>query len=320
MVLKLLEAGFVGLMMIFLLIFIFIIFNSSGTYVKLTSSRGFIRFLFQLAHIPVKIFNRMSSSALYEEWEIEKNPPEWLPPEVVLLKDSLTWKDRSYFWHLLLRSGTHAMHENIGKEFLPRLVAHSIKIIFSRIVHVLIHFPRSLREFRAHPIAGYLKLTGSFSGGAINWICHSPYKKKFVTITRKAGFPIGYYYGKRYLEDPVFKAVKNDALKAMQFIMVVYVLFGLSGWEKHIYPKNQPIVKISSADHVTINYEGRPYLCPHRGMRCPEICDAFVSWEDGLVQAVNPNLTSFVGKRLAAGDNECEVIIAPKSKKSTRTD
>lgn len=312
MILELLQSAAIGVLVALIGVLFLLILNLSSTYVNLTASRGFIRFLFQLAHLPVKLFNRMSSQSLYTTWEIEENPPSWLPPEVIKLKSSLTWKDRAYFWHLLLRSGTHAVHHNLGRKFLPRLVAHSIKYMGVTVLRVLFNAPQSLREFRAHPINAYLRLTGNFSGKAINWICRSPYKEAFIRTTRKAGFPIGLYYGKEYLKNPVFKFVENKTLRAMQFIMVVYVLFGLAGWEKHLYPRNEPKVIIHSKNYITVSFPGHPYRCPHRGLKCPAICQAFVSWEDGLVQAVSPQLTSYVGKCLAAGGRECEVIISEK--------
>ncbi|MBD3230356.1 MAG: hypothetical protein GF329_19410 [Candidatus Lokiarchaeota archaeon] len=302
-------------MLIISIAMIFLIFNMGHTYVKLTGSRGFILSLFQLAHIPVKIFNFMTNPQEYVDWDIEKNPPAWLSLEVIRFKNKITWKNRANFWQLLLRSGTHYSYLNLGNNFLPQLIGQSIKYIFKKIFKILLKPIFYLKIFKKHPIKAYLQLTGSFSGAVINWICHSKYKKGFIKTARKAGWPIGYYYGKKYLENPIFSIKENNALKAMSFIMVIYVLFGLAGWEKHIYPKNQPSVDIHSEDKVSITFPGTPYKCPHRGMKCASICQCFVSWEDGLVQAVNPMLTSYVTKCLAAGDSTCEVIITRKKAK-----
>ncbi|MHA1312134.1 MAG: hypothetical protein ACTSQO_14565 [Candidatus Helarchaeota archaeon] len=297
-----------------ILVIVFFIFNRSESYINISASRGFILSLFKITHIPVKLLNRITSKNLYEAWEIEKVPPDWLSEDVIKLKSRITWKDRAYFWHLLLRSGSREARKNLGRYFLPQLMAYSLKIIFVKTFKLFIHPIYCFNKFIRHPIKAYLEFTGSFSGSAINWICSSSYKDSFIEATRRAGFPIGYYYGKKYLKDPIFDN-KNDALKAMQLIMFFYVLFGLSGWEKHIYPQNQPEVKIHSKDTVSISFPGRPYKCPHRGMKCPEVCQGFVSWEDGLVNAVNKDLTSFVTKSLAAGDNRCAVIITKKEKK-----
>jgi hypothetical protein len=284
----------------------------SNTYVNLTASRGFILSLFKLTHIPVKIFNYLTSQSLYDDWKIEKNPPFWLPEEVIKFKNQLTWKDRAYFWHLLLRSGTKAAQEDLGGRFLPQLIARSLFIIFKSIITLFFKPIKNSQRFKKHPIKAYLEFTGSFSGATINWIWGSKYGKNFIKTARRAGFPIGFYYGKQYLENPIFSTKISDSLRAMQFIMVVYVLFGLAGWEKHIYPRNQPIITIKKDKEVSISFKGLPYKCPHRNMRCPKICSCFVSWEDGLVQAVDPSLKSYVRKTLAAGNNECEVVIEIK--------
>ena len=44
-------------------------------------------------------------------------------------------------------------------------------------------------------------------------------------------------------------------------------------------------------------------------MRDPAVCQAFVSWENGLVHAVNKKLKSYVSKTLGAGDKSCDVSI-----------
>ncbi|MHA1270656.1 MAG: hypothetical protein ACTSPY_12760 [Candidatus Helarchaeota archaeon] len=304
----------VAFIVIIIILTSLLILNMGDTYVNLAASRGFILFLFKLAHIPVKIFNHLTPSHLYVDWEIETNPPKWLPKEVINFKNQFTWKDRAFFWHLLLRSGTLTVYKNLGNKFLPQLIAVSIINIFKTIWKVLLNPFYYMNRFKKHPIKTYLEFAGSISGSTINWICNSKYKEEFIKNARKAGFPIGYYYGKKYLKDPIFRSTKNDALKAMQLIMVVYVLFGLVGWERHIYPKFQPKVEIHSENEVTVSFSGNPYKCPHRGLKCFKICQCFVSWEDGLVNAINPNLTSYVTKSLAAGDSECEVIITKKKK------
>jgi len=288
---------------------IFLIFGNGSTYNNLTSSRGFICSLFKISHIPVKICNRLTNFQRYVKWEIETSPPEWLPIRVIQFKNKITWKDRAYFWHLLLRSGSYEVYKNIGNQFLPQLVAQAFKIIIKKMLKIFLNFSYYANRFHSHPIKAYLEFAGSISGEVINWICRMPYKDKFIESCKKAGFPIGFYYGKKYLENPVFSRNINDATTAMQFIMVIYVLFGLAGWERHLYPRNQPKVEIISANHAVISFPGIPYKCPHKGMKCPAICQGFVTWEDGLVKAINPKLKAYVSKALASGDNCCEVVV-----------
>ena len=296
------------------LILLFILLNLGDFYVQACSSRGFIHALFKVAKLPVSINKRISPPYRFREWPIEKDPPEWLSQEVINFKNKLTWSDRAEFWHLLLRSGTYHMNKEINKSFLPQLVAIGIKNIFKKFFKVLIKSPKTFKMYKKNPIKSYLDFFGSVSGETINWICSTKYFHPFVTITKKAGFPIGYYFGKRYAALKIINA-ENPALKAMQTIMIVYVLFGLAPWEKHIYPFNDPEVVTVNKDEIIVKFCGDPYKCPHRGLKHPSICQAFVSWENGLVQAVNPKLRSYVSKSLANGDQSCDVVVKFLSKK-----
>ena len=290
------------------LILLFIILNMGDFYVKACESRGFIHALFKVAKIPVSINKRISPPYRFRIWPIEKNPPEWLSQDVINFKNKLTWSDRAEFWHLLLRSGTYYMNRDLSKKFLPELVAIGIKNIFKRFFKVFLNAPKTFKMFKENPIKSYLDFFGGVSGETINWICERKYFHPFVRITKKAGFPIGYYFGKRYIALDIINA-KDPAMKAMQTIMIVYVLFGLAPWEKHIYPFNDPEVNIIKDGEIVVKFCGDPYKCPHRGLKHRSICQAFVSWENGLVQAVHPQLRSFVTKSLANGDQSCDVVV-----------
>jgi len=296
------------------LLLLFVLLNMGDFYVKACESRGFIHALFKIAKIPVTITKKISPPYRHRAWPIEKNPPEWLSQDVINFKNKLTWSDRAEFWHLLLRSGTYHMNKKINKSFLPQLVATGIKNIFKKLFKVLISFPKTFKKFKDNPIKSYLDFFGSVSGDTINWICSRKYFHQFVKITKDAGFPIGVYFGKRYKALEIINA-KNPALKAMQTIMIVYVLFGLAPWEKHIYPFNDPEVIVINDNEIVVKFCGDPYKCPHRGLKHPSVCQAFVSWENGLVQAVHPRLRSYVSKSLANGDQSCDVVVKFLSKK-----
>ncbi|MHA1797467.1 MAG: hypothetical protein ACTSVY_03375 [Candidatus Helarchaeota archaeon] len=290
------------------LILLFILLNRSDFYVKACSSKGFIRGLFKIARVPVKINLKISPPYRHKKWDIEKNPPSWLSQKVINFKNQLTWDDRAEFWHLLLRSGTYYMTRDLDSRFIPQLVAIAIKNIFKKFFIVLFRIRRYSKHFVQNPIKSYLNFWGSISGETINWICSNKYFYPFVKITKKAGFPIGYHFGKKYIALSIIDQ-ESDALKAMQTIIIIYVLFGLAGWEKHIYPFNEPKIINISDKEIIISYCGEPYKCPHRGLKHRSICQAFVSWENGLVQAVNPHLRSFVSKSLANGDQSCDVVV-----------
>ncbi|MHA1378570.1 MAG: hypothetical protein ACTSRG_09330 [Candidatus Helarchaeota archaeon] len=301
--------GAIGFFILFSLAVIFFIFSNGSTYVTFCSSQGFIIALARILRIPVKIFKKLSPPNVFQLWEIEKTPPRWLTKEIIELKNRVTWDDRAKFWFLLLRSGTYYTTKEIGREFLPRLIAFGFKAV----LHMLKRFIRErsffLKTFRENPIRAYLLWAGSLSGYVINWISKSVYRNDFIRITKKAGFPIGYYYGMKFNQLKFFKESKLDSVtKATQMIMYIYVLYGLAGWERIIYPLNEPEIIISPNNSV-ISFCGQPERCPHRGMRDPAICQAFVSWENGLVRAVDNKLKSYVSKRLAAGDNSCDVSI-----------
>ena len=297
-----------------ILIGVFILLNWGQFYVLACRSRGFIRGLFKITRVPVQLNLKISPPYRFKKWEIETNPPEWLTQKVINFKNKITWDDRSEFWHLLLRSGTHYMNRDLSDKFLPQLVSTGIKIIFKRFFKVISRPNKYFKQFRENPIKSYLNFCGSISGESINWICSRKYFHPFVKITKKAGFPIGYYFGKKYVGLDIIDE-DSDALKAMQTIMIIYVLFGLAAWEKHIYPFNEPKVIVKGKDEIVISYCGEPYKCPHRGMKHRSVCQAFVSWENGLVQAVNPNLRSFVSKSLANGDQSCDVVVKSVGKR-----
>ncbi len=303
------AAGFFVILILALMLFIL---SNGNTYLIFTSSQGFIIALAKILRLPVRLFKRLTPTSYFRDWEIEKNPPAWLTNEIRDLKNKVTWEDRAKFWFLLIRSGTYYTTKKIGRPFIPRLVAFGFKAVLHMFKRFIKRPTLFLKTFRENPIRAYLLWAGSLSGYVINWISRSIYREKFISVTKEAGFPIGYYYGKKFGQLKFFKESKlDDITKATQMIMYIYVLYGLAGWERIIYPSNEPDVVVTPKESV-ISFCGAPHKCPHRGMRDPAICQAFVSWEDGLVNAINKKLRSFVSKRLAAGETSCDVSIEYK--------
>ncbi|MHA1383492.1 MAG: hypothetical protein ACTSR3_07025 [Candidatus Helarchaeota archaeon] len=304
---------FVGFFIIFYLALLFFIMSSGSTYVKFCSSQGFVLALAKILRLPVRLFKKISPQNSFHLWQIEKNPPDWLTGEIVELKNSVTWDDRAKFWFLLLRSGTYYTTKKIGRTFLPRLIAFGFKAVLRMFKRFLKERNLFLKTFKENPIRAYLLWAGNLSGYVINWISNSIYRDQFIQVTKEAGYPIGYYYGKKFSQLKFFKESNLDPItKATQMIMYIYVVFGLAGWERIIYPSNEPEVIVNPKESI-ISFCGNPYRCPHRGMKDPSICQAFVSWEDGLVRGVNKNLKSYVSKRLAAGETSCDVSIEYRS-------
>ena len=276
---------------------------------KFLSSQGFVIALAKILKLPVRLFKRISPPNAFCQWQIEKNPPKWLVKEVVDLKNRVTWTDRAEFWFLLLRSGTYYTTKKIDRGFVPRLIAYGFKATFHMFKRFIKQSSLFFKTFHENPIRAYLLWAGSISGYVINWISSSKYRKQFIKVTKEAGFPIGYYYGQKFNKIKFFKESKaDDITKATQMIMYIYILYGLAGWERIIYPLNEPEVLVNSQKSV-ISFCGNPYRCPHRGMKDPAICQAFVSWEDGLVHAINKKLKSYVSRTLGAGDKSCDVTI-----------
>ncbi|MFX0136195.1 MAG: hypothetical protein ACFFDN_21325 [Candidatus Hodarchaeota archaeon] len=301
-------AGAMFLILLFLVL-LFYALSTGYTYLKFISSQGFIIAFAKILRLPVRLFKRITPPKAFCQWEIEKNPPEWLTKEVLELKNKVTWVDRAKFWFLLLRSGTYYTTKKIGRTFIPKIIAYGFKAILHLFKRFIKQRTLFLKTFRDNPIRAYLLWAGSISGYVINWISRSKYRNQFIKVTKEAGFPIGYYYGKKFNQVKFFKESKlDDITKATQMIMYIYVLYGLAGWERIIYPLNEPEVILNPNESI-ISFCGNPYRCPHRGMRDPKICQAFVSWEDGLVHAVSNKLKSYVSQRLAAGDKSCDVTI-----------
>jgi hypothetical protein len=290
----------------FFSILFFLLFNSSETYVALTSKWGVILGLTLIMKIPIRLFRRISSLSHLTPWQIERNPPDWLPEKVLQEKNRISWLDRARFWYLILSYGTKSAQRIIGPRFLPQLFAQILRVTLRRIRKFLLDFDRSEKIFSRNPIVSYLHFAGSLSAGALNWISESVYRKAFLTATRDAAKKFGHHEALRLKKTGWFP---GDSLKTlMAMIMYIYVVYGLVGWMRYCYPHIEPIVE-ATEEYSIVRFCQGPFECPHRGLQYPAFCHAFVSWEAALAETINPHLTVIASKRAIAGDEGCEVKV-----------
>lgn len=291
--------------MVFLGILIFLMFNTSETYVTLASKWGVIVGLTLIFKIPVRLLRRISPTH-FVPWKIEQNPPDWVSEKVLYEKNRISWMDRARFWYLILSYGTKSAHQIVGSRFLPQLFAHIFWITFRRIRKILLEWDRSARLFAHNPLISYLHFAGSLSAGALNWISESIYHKAFLTATRDAAQKFGHHEALRLMKTGWFPG--NSVKTLMAMIMYIYVVYGLVSWMRYCYPRTEPLVEATDTYSIVRFCQG-PYECPHRGLKYPGFCHAFVSWEAALAETVNPKLTAIASKRAIAGDPGCEVTV-----------
>ena len=177
----------------FLTVLIFLFFNTSETYVTLASTWAVVLGLTLLMKIPVRLLREVSPAHHKIIWEIEKNPPDWLPKKVYHEKNRITWTDRARFWYLILSYGTKSAHKIVGPKFLPQLFARVFRIVFLRIKDIAIDFERSGQFLTRNPIVSFLHFAGSLSAGTLNWTFKSVYRNKFVEATEDAAQKFGHH-------------------------------------------------------------------------------------------------------------------------------
>jgi hypothetical protein len=299
-------AFFCLFVMCFLGILIFLFFNTSETYVTLTSKWGVILGLTLILKIPIRLLRRISPNSYLLKWQIERNPPDWLPEKVLQEKNRISWLDRARFWYLILSYGTKSAHQIVGPRFLPQLFARIIRVAVRRLRKILIDFDRSAKVLSHNPIVSYLHFAGSLSAGALNWISESIYRKAFLSATRDASKKFGHHEALRLKRTGWF--LGNSVKTLMAMIMYIYVVYGLVSWMRYCYPCIEPIVEATETFSIVRFCQG-PFECPHRGLKYPAFCHAFVSWEAALAETINPRLTAIASKRAIAGDEGCEVKV-----------
>lgn len=292
--------------MFFLAILIFLLFNTSETYVTLASKWGVILGLALILKIPIRLLRRISPRFYLIKWQIEQNPPEWLPEKVLQEKNRISWLDRARFWYLILSYGTKSVHQIVGSHFLPQLFARILRVTLRNIRKILLNFDRSAKFFSRNPILSYLHFAGSLSAGALNWISESIYRNSFLTATRDASKKFGYHEALRLKKSGWFPG--NSVKTLMAMIMYIYVVYGLVSWMRYCYPRVEPVVEATETYSIVRFCQG-PFECPHRGLKYPAFCHAFVSWEAALAETINPHLTVIASKRAIAGDEGCEVKV-----------
>ena len=304
-----------GFIVFCLTVLIFFILNTSETYVTLASQWGVVLGLALILKIPVRLLRRISPPHYRIVWGIEKKPPKWLPKKVREAKTRITWEDRARFWYSILSYGTKSAHKIVGPKFIPQLMGQIIKIVFRRIKDILINFDRSSEIFSRNPIVAYLHFAGGLSGSALNWIFESIYNEKFVEATEDAAKKFGHHEALRLKSTGLYPGSGVKTLMSM--IMYIYVVYGLASWMRYCYPHVEPIVEATD-EYSIVGFSQGPYKCPHRGLKYPRFCDAFVTWEAALAETINPRLTAFASKRSAAGDEGCEVKILFKEKAQSK--
>ncbi len=295
----------------FFAILIILALSTSETYVWLASTWGVVLALALILKIPVRFFRRITSPYYDFLWPIEKTPPEWLPKEVLALKNRISWIDRARFWYLILSYGTTSAQKIVGPRFIPQLMAKFFRITLSRVKKIILDFDRTLPLFSKNPIQSYLHFAGSLSGACLNWIFQSGHRDKFIRATEAASQQFGRHEALRLKSTGLFPG--NDVKTLMSMIMYIYVVYGLTSWMRYCYPTVEPYVE-ASHEHSIVRFCQGPYECPHRGLRYPAFCKAFVSWEAALAQTINPRLTAIASKRAVAGDEGCEVTVLYKDK------
>jgi hypothetical protein len=299
---------------ILIAVLIFLALTTSETYVALASTWGVVLGLAMILKIPVRFFRRISSPYYDFLWPIEKNPPEWLPKAVLDLKSRISWIDRARFWYLILSYGTKSAQKIVGSRFIPQLMAKFFQVTLGKIKRIILDFDRTLPLFSKNPIKSYLHFAGSLSGACLNWIFESAHREKFIQATENASQQFGRHEALRLKNTGLFPG--DDVKTLMSMIMYIYVVYGLTSWMRYCYPTVEPYVEASS-QHSIVRFCQGPYECPHRGLRYPEFCKAFVSWEAALAQTINPRLTAIASKRAVAGDEGCEVTVLYKDKLTT---
>ncbi len=297
---------------IFLMVLIFLALNTSETYVTLASEWAVILGLTLLLKIPVRFLRNISPPYHRILWNIEKNPPEWLPDEVLKAKNRITWEDRARFWYLILSYGTKSAHKIVGPKFLPHLMGNIFRVIIRRIKQIFFDISRSTQIFTRNPIVSYLHFAGSLSAGALNWIFESGYGKEFLVATEDAARKFGHHEALRLKSTGIYAG--NSVKTLMSMIMYIYVVYGLVSWMRYSHPHVQPIVEATD-EYSIVRFCQGPYRCPHRGLKYPKFCNAFVTWEAALAETINPKLTAIASMRSAAGDEGCEVTVRYKNEK-----
>jgi hypothetical protein len=186
-----------------------------------------------------------------------------------------------------------------------------VRGIFQRIKGIILNIDRSAKLFARNPIVSYLHFAGSLSAGALNWIFETRYREKFVEATEDAARKFGHHEALRLKSTGIYPG--NSVKTLMSMIMYIYVVYGLVSWMRYCYPHIEPIVEATD-EYSIVRFCQGPYQCPHRGLKYPHFCDAFVTWEAALAETINPDLTAIASKKSAAGDEGCEVTVFFKKK------
>jgi hypothetical protein len=292
------------------MILVFLLLNTSEIYVTLASNWGVILGLALILKLPLRFFRRISPLSYHKTWAIERNPPEWLPEKVLHEKDRITWIDRARFWYLILSYGTQSAHKIAGSKFLPRLLAQIFWVTFRRLKEILLKIDRSVQLFARNPIVSYLHFAGSLSAGTLNWIFESVYRDAFIKTTEDAARKFGHHEALRLKSTGMYPG--NNVKTLMSMIMYIYVVYGLVGWMRYCYPNVEPVVE-ATENYSIVRFCQGPFECPHRGLKYPAFCDAFVTLEAALAETINPHLTAIASKKAAAGDEGCEVTVLFKN-------
>lgn len=292
--------------MVVLIVLIFLMLSSSETYISLASNWFIILALAKILKIPIRFFRAISPPAHLKHWIVEKSPPDWLSKAVYDAKNRITWNDRARFWYLILSYGTKSTHTIVGPKFLPNLFAKILQITAHRIFIILLDFEHSGKLFARNPIVSYLHFAGSLSAGSLNWIFESKYRNNFVIATEDAARKFGHHEALRLKSTGLYPG--NNVKTLMSMIMYIYVVYGLVSWMRYCYPSVEPVVEATD-EYSIVRFCQGPYQCPHRGLRYPRFCTAFVTWEAALAETINPQLTAICSKRSVAGDEGCEVTV-----------
>ncbi len=295
----------------FFMVLLLLALNTSETYVTLATNWFVVLGLALILKIPVWFLRRISPPHHLIRWDIEKNPPEWLPKEILKEKSRITWEDRARFWYLILSYGTNSAKKIIGSKFLPQLMGYCLRLAIRRLKEMFLNMDRSMKIFSQNPIVSYLHFAGSLSGGALNWIFESIYRDKFVEATKNATKQFGRHEALWLKSTGLYPG--NSVKTLMAMIMYVYVVYGLASWMRYCYPKVEPIVEATD-DYSIVRFSQGPQECPHRGLKYPTFCEAFVTWEAALAETINPQLTAIASKKAVAGDKGCEVTVLFKNK------
>jgi len=136
-----LLGAFAGLFIfVVLMVLIFLVLNTSETYVTLASTWAVVLGLALVSKIPIRLLREVSPPYHRIKWDIEKHPPQWLPKEVFEAKNRITWEDRARFWYLILSYGTDSAHKIVGPRFLPQLFTRIIRNCIGRLKEIVLDF------------------------------------------------------------------------------------------------------------------------------------------------------------------------------------